>query len=372
MALFKFNTLHWHLTDDQGWRVEIKKYPLLTQTGAWRDSSPVPGDRSKPDGVPCGGYYTQDQIREILAYASQRHIAIVPEIEIPGHSAAALAAYPQFGNTDIPAYAPKVATTWGIHPYTYAPKEETFAFLADILDEICDLFPGQYIHIGGDEAPKTQWNASPFARDIMRQNNLNNAGELQAWFLRRVEQHLATRGRRLIGWDEIQEGGLPPSAIMMVWRDWKWALQALEKGNNIILAPKQYCYLDYTPGDLPENDPYYDNISRYQKKPVAVTLEKVYNLEPVSNGIRPDQEPRILGCQANLWTEYMFDWPKAEYFLYPRALAMSEVAWSPRAARDWPDFQHRLPAALRLLDALGVNHQGNGSFQLPSQPNINH
>jgi len=357
MALFKFNTLHWHLTDDQGWRIEIKKYPKLTQTGAWRAASPIQGDRYTPDATPYGGYYTQDQIREIVAYARQRHITIVPEIEIPGHSSAALAAYPQHGNTDIPDYAPKVQTTWAIHPYTYAPKEETLAFLSDILDEVCDLFPGKYIHIGGDEAPKTQWNASPQARQVMRQNHLANADELQAWFLRRVEQHLAARGRSIIGWDEIQEGGLSPTAVMMVWRDWKYALHALEKGNQIILTPRLYCYLDYTTGDLPDADPYYDNISRYQNPPRVVTLEKAYTLDPLAEGVRPDQEPQILGCQANLWTEYIYDWPKAEYFLFPRALAIAESAWTPRSARSYPDFLRRLPAALRLLDNLNVNYK---------------
>ena len=357
MALFKFNKLHWHLTDDQGWRIEIKKYPRLTQIGSWRASSPTPMNREKPDGVPHGGYYTQEQIREIVAYAKQRHITIVPEIEIPGHSAAALAAYPQFGNDDIPGYAPEVQSTMGVKPYTYAPKEETFAFLFDILAEVCALFPGEYIHIGGDEAPKKQWEASPFAQSVMRKNNLKNGDELQSWFLRRVEKHLAERGRKIIGWDEIQEGGLSPTAVMMVWRDWKWARHALDLGNNIIMTPRTHCYIDYTPGNLPENDPYYDNITRYQKTPRVITLEKVYHFEPVSEGIRPGQETQILGSQANLWGEYLYDWRKAEYFLYPRALAMSEALWRPRDARDWRDFQARLPAALRLLDKLGVNHQ---------------
>ena len=357
MVLFKYNTLHWHLTDDQGWRIEIKKYPRLTQTGSWRASSPTPGDRNKPDGVPHGGYYTQDDIREIVAYARANHVMVIPEIEIPGHSSAALAAYPRFGNTDIPGYAPKVQTTWGVHPYTYAPKEETFAFLAGILDEVCALFPdAPCIHAGGDEAPKTQWDASAFAKSVMKKNNLKDSHELQSWFVRRIEQHLNTRGRQLIGWDEIQEGGLSPTAIMMVWRDWKWAVLALEKGNKVIMTPKTHCYLDYTQGNTPET-PYWDNPGRWQKPPRVITLEKAYAFEPLPEGMPAEREAQILGCQSNLWTEYIQDWPKAEYFLFPRAIAIAEVAWSRKDARDWQGFQARLPNALRLLDRLRVNYQ---------------
>ncbi len=367
MALFKYNRMHWHLTEDQGWRIEIKKYPKLTQVGSWRSSSPSWGDRSKPDGLPHGGYYTQDQVREVVAYAKQRFITVIPEIEVPGHSSAALAAYPEFGNTDIPGYAPFVQTTWGVKPYTYAPKEETFRFLQDVLDEVCELFPdAQYIHAGGDEAPKKQWDASPFAKSVMQKNNLKDANELQAWFLRRIEKHLNSRGRQMIGWDEIQEGGLSPTAVMMVWRDWKWARHALDQGNNIILTERMHCYYDYTPGNLPD-DPYYHLISAYQKPPRVITLEKAYSFEPISNGIRPEQEKQILGSQANLWGEYLYDWNKAEFLLFPRAFAMAEVTWSPKDARDWQSFQSRVPAALKLLDKMKVNYQrADGSAALPT------
>jgi hexosaminidase len=357
MALYKFNTLHWHLTEDQGWRVEIKKYPRLTQTGAWRASSPAPGNRDQPDGTPHGGYYTQDEIREIVAYARQRAITIIPEIEIPGHSSAALAAYPEYGNTDIPGYTPKVQTTMGVKPCIYAPKEETFRFLQDILDEICALFPdAPYIHIGGDEAPKKQWKQSPFAQKVIRENNLKDEFGLQSWFIRRVEKHLNARGHRIVGWDEIQEGGLSPTATMMVWRDWKWARLAIEKGNDVVMTPKTHCYIDYTEGELLD-DPYYESAGNYQKPPWVISLEKVYHFEPVPEGTPLEREKQVLGCQANLWGEFLFDWNRAEYSLYPRLFAMAEVAWSLKGARDWASFQRRVPSALRRLDKLGANYR---------------
>jgi hexosaminidase len=362
MALYKFNTLHWHLTDDQGWRMEIKKYPRLTQTGAWRVSSPTPGNRDLPDGVPHGGYYTQDEIREIVAYARQRAITVIPEVEIPGHSSAALAAYPGYGNTDIPGYAPAVQTTMGVKPYIYAPKEETFRFLRDVLDEVCALFPDSpYIHIGGDEAPKTQWKASPFAQKVIRENDLKDEFGLQSWFIRRVEKHLNSRGRRIVGWDEIQEGGLSPTATMMVWRDWKWARLAIEKGNDVVMTPHSHCYIDYAESveGLPD-DPYYEHIGIKRsgnRPPRLLPLEKVYQFEPIPEGTPPEREKQVIGCQANLWGEYLFDWNRAEYNLYPRLFAMAEVAWSPKAARDWPSFQERLPAALRRLDQIQANYR---------------
>ncbi len=361
MALYKLNILHWHLTEDQGWRIEIKKYPKLTQIGSWRANSPTPGDRNKPDGVPYGGYYTQDEIREIVAYARQRGITIIPEIEIPGHAAAAIASYPELGNTDIESYAPKVMERWGVHPYTFAPKEKTFRFLQDVFDEVCALFPDSpYIHIGGDEAPKKQWEKSAFAQKVIRENNLKDEMELQSWFLARIEKHINARGRRIIGWDEIQEGGLSPTATMMVWRNWKWALLALEKGNDIIMTPTSHCYLDYAESieSLPD-DPYYEHVDNNLTKrtPRQVPLEKIYQLEPVPEGTPPDREKQVIGCQANLWSEYLFDWNRAEYNLYPRLFAMAEVAWSPKAARDWNSFQQRLPSALRHLDQIKANYR---------------
>ncbi|AWI10075.1 hypothetical protein CKA38_13140 [Ereboglobus luteus] len=362
MALYKFNTLHWHLTEDQGWRIEIKKYPRLTQIGAWRANSPTPGDRNKPDGVPHGGYYTQDEVREIVAYAHQRGITVVPEIEIPGHAAAAIASYPELGNSDIEGYAPKVVETWGVKPYVFAPKDETFRFLQDVLDEVCELFPNsKYIHIGGDEAPKKQWKASAFAQKIIRENNLKDEFELQSWFLARIEKYLNARGRRIVGWDEIQEGGLSPTATMMVWRDWKWARLAIEKGNDVVMTPNSHCYLDYlASADDKLADPYYEQpaLNRSGNRPQRlVTLEKAYHFEPIPEGTPPEREKQVLGCQANLWGEYLFDWNRAEYNLYPRMFALAEVAWSPKEARDWSCFQKRLPSAIRYLDKVNANYR---------------
>ncbi|MDR1281506.1 MAG: beta-N-acetylhexosaminidase [Opitutaceae bacterium] len=361
MARFKLNTLHWHLTDDQGWRIEIKKFPLLARTGAWRPSSPVPAARDKTDGVPYGGCYSQDEIREIVAFAHSLHIAIVPEIEVPGHSSAALAAYPQFGNTDAAGYAPPaVATHWGIFPNTWAPREETFAFLDAVFDEVCALFPDTpFFHIGGDEAPKTQWEASGLAQDVMRENGLADAFGLQSWFIHRVEKMLAARGRRIVGWDEIQEGGLSPTAVMMIWRDVKWARLALENGNDIVMTPASHCYLDHTGGDTPQTvaDPWFEYIGGIGNRDTVLPLEKVYGFEPVPAGTPPERERQVLGCQANLWSEYLFDWTKAEYHLFPRLFALAEVAWSPPGKRDFENFRDRLPAALRYLDRAGVNYR---------------
>jgi hexosaminidase len=363
MALYKFNTLHWHLTDDQGWRVEIKKHPMLTQTGGWRASSPAPGDCDKPDGVPHGGCYTQDEIRELVACARQRAITIIPEIEIPGHAAAAIASYPELGNSDIAGYAPRVIEKWNVHPYIYAPKEETFRFLQDVLDEICALFPdAPYIHIGGDEAPKKQWKESPFAQKVIRENNLKDESGLQSWFLRRMEGYLNTKHRRrIVGWDEIQEGGLSPTATMMVWRDWKWARLAIERSNDVVMTPSSHCYIDYAESieNLPD-DPYYEHPPIKHSgnhPPRLIPLEKVYQFEPIPEGTPPEREHQMLGCQANLWGEYLFDWNRAEYDLYPRLFAMAEVAWSPKAARDWASFQRRMTPALGRLDRLGANYR---------------
>lgn len=245
LAFHKMNVFHWHLTEDQGWRIEIRKYPKLTEVGAWRESSPPYGNRNSDDGVRYGGFYSQAEIKDIVAYAAARHITVVPEIEMPGHAAAAIAAYPEFGNRDVPGYAPKVLTRWGVHPYTFAPTAETFAFLEDVLSEVLELFPSKYIHIGGDEAPKDQWKQSATAQAVMKREGLKDEHELQSWFIRRIEKFLSSKGRRLVGWDEIQEGGLPKSATMMVWRDSNWAKHALELGNQVVMAPTSHTYFDY-------------------------------------------------------------------------------------------------------------------------------
>lgn len=351
MALHKLNTFHWHLTEDQGWRIEIKKYPKLTQVGAWRASSPPYGNRNSDDGQRYGGFYTQKEIKDIVAYAAARHITVVPEIEMPGHAAAAIASYPELGNTDVPGYAPRVMTRWGVQPYVYSPKEETFHFLENVLTEVCELFPSQFIHIGGDEAPKTQWHQSKFAQAVMKREGLKNEDELQSWFIRRIEKFLEAKGRRLIGWDEIQEGGLPKTAAMMVWRDAKWAQHALTRGNEVVMSTTSHTYFDYYQARAESErakGKEFEAIGGY------LPLEKVYSYNPTFVAENPAQEKQILGTQCQLWSEYFKDMKKAQYMAFPRVCAFSEVAWTPQAGRSFPDFMSRLPSQLERLRQLGI------------------
>lgn len=350
MALQKLNVLHWHLVDDQGWRLQIRKYPKLTEVGGWRAQSPRRGNREKGDGTPYGGYYTQAQVREVVAYAAERFITVVPEIEMPGHAAAAIAAYPQLGNTDIPGFKPQVLDSWGIHPFTYAPSEKVFRFIADVMAEVAELFPSKYIHIGGDEALKDQWKQSKFAQGVIRKHGLKDEYGLQGWFVRRVETILASYGRRLIGWDEINEGGLSPKATMMVWRDWKWAELAIQQGNDVVMTPKTHCYLDYYQADPAKAD-----------EPEAIhgliTLEKAYSLDPVPPGLPADAARHVLGVQGNLWSEYLPDARQQQYMAFPRLCALAEVGWSPPEQKDWKGFKVRLAPLLERLRLLGVNYR---------------
>lgn len=352
MAFHKLNVFHWHLTEDQGWRIEIKKYPKLTEVGAYRDSTPPYGNRNSDDGKRYGGFYTQEQIKELVAYASARHITIVPEIELPGHAAAAIAAYPALGNTDIPNYDPKVCVRWGVHPYIFAPKEETFSFLEDVLTEVCDLFPSKFIHIGGDEAPKDQWKASKFAQEVMKREGLKDEHELQSYFIRRIEKFLASKNRSLVGWDEIQEGGLPKTATMMVWRDVNWARHALDLGNNVVMAPNAFAYLDHyqrPPAEELAKGAEFEAIGGF------LTVEKLYNYDPASIGRNDEERQRILGVQAQLWTEYMKDWKKVEYMAFPRIAALAEIAWLPTNKKSYADFRTRLDGVMKHYDAHGIN-----------------
>ncbi|MBT8335218.1 MAG: beta-N-acetylhexosaminidase [Gemmatimonadetes bacterium] len=350
MASFKFNRFHWHLTEDQGWRIEIEAYPKLTEVGAWRDGTLVGHYGNRPhtfDGERYGGFYTQDEIREIVAYAAARHITVVPEIELPGHSSAALAAYPEFGCGEGPV---EVAQLWGVFEDIYCPHERTFGFLETVFDEVLDLFPSPWIHIGGDEAPKAQWERSAAAQEVIRREGLADERELQSWFIRRIERHLNAAGRRLIGWDEIVEGGLSPTATLMFWRDWN--AEALElaasQGNDVVMTPNSVMYFDHYQAD-PEGEP------------VAIggltTLEDVYAFDPVPEPFRGGGEDRILGAQANLWTEYIPTPQKAEYMAYPRAVALAEVVWSAEDHRDWTSFQARLSPILERLDLRSVNYR---------------
>lgn len=351
MALYKLNRFHWHLTEDQGWRIEIKGYPRLTEVSAYRDETVIGQVGEEPrhyDGRRYGAFYTQQDVRRIVRYAADRGITIIPEIELPGHSSAALAAYPELACTDGPF---EVATRWGVFEDIYCPSEETFAFLEGVLTEVMELFPGEYIHIGGDEAPKARWEQSELAQAVIRREGLQDEHELQSWFIRRIERFLNEHGRRLIGWDEITEGGLSPTATVMYWRDWEEDVPGLaaSQGNDLIMTPNSTLYLDHY-----QDDP--------DAEPLAIggltTLEDVYAYEPVPADLAADGAAgRILGAQGNVWTEYMKTPSKVEYMVFPRALALAEVVWSPGNARDWTSFTARLNAHRERLDALHINYR---------------
>ena len=347
LALYKLNVLHLHLTDDQGWRLEIKKYPRLTQLGAWRRET-ILGQNFDPyvgDGTPHGGFYTQKQMRDLVAYATARHVTIIPEIEMPGHAGAALAAYPELSCT---GKTFEVSTRWGVHEDIFCPSEQTFAFLQDVLLEVMQLFPSKYIHIGGDEVPKKQWEDSPVAQEVIRREGLGNEEELQSYFIRRIEGFLRAHRRRLIGWDETLEGGLAPEATVMSWRGVEGGIEAARQGHDVIMTPANRTYLDYYQGD-PAAEPL--AIGGF------VSLDSVYAFEPVPGGLAPEQAAHVIGAQGNLWTEYIPTPALAEYMILPRLLALAEVLWSTREARNWDRFVARLPTQFARLDALGAEYR---------------
>ncbi len=350
MSRFKLNRFHWHLTEDQGWRIQIDAYPRLVEVGAWRNESPLEKnlDPYIGDGIPHGGFYTKGDIRDIVAFAEERFVTIIPEIELPGHATAALASYPELGCTDDRL---EVSTTWGVHDTIFCPKEETFEFLETVLSEVMELFPSEYIHIGGDEVPKRQWEESELAQALIRREGLADENQLQSWFIRRIERHLRTNGRRLIGWDEILEGGLAPDATVMSWRGTEGGIAAARQGHDVVMTPVQHAYFDFYQGDS-LSEPLAMNWAEF-----PIPLETVYAFEPVPDALTDAQAEHVLGAQGNVWTEYMQTQEYVEYMAYPRALAMAEVTWSPRAARDWGAFTDRLRTVLRHLDAMGVNYR---------------
>jgi hexosaminidase len=347
LATYKMNTFHWHLTEDQGWRIAIEQYPRLTEVGAFRNETILEKnfDPYVGDATPHGGFYTQEQIREVVAYARRRFVTVIPEIEMPGHSTAALAAYPELGCTDA---AVEVATVWGVHENIYCPEEITFSFLEAVLREVMELFPSTYIHIGGDEVPKRQWQESDVARAVMQREELADESELQSYFIRRIEQFLSSHGRRLIGWDEILEGGLAPGATVMSWRGTAGGIAAARQGHDVVMTPTSHVYFDYYQGD-----------PRYE--PLAIggytPLDRVYSFEPVPDELTAEEAKHILGAQGNVWTEYIKTPQHVEYMALPRMLALAEVVWSPRQRRDWDFFLHRLPSHFGLLDGLDVNYR---------------
>jgi len=372
MAHFKLNRLHWHLTDDQGWRLEIKKYPKLTEIAAWRDATIIGQyGNFKPfiyDGKKHGGYYTQEQAKELVRYAAERKITIIPEIELPGHSSAVLAAYPEFGSYEMKngvsvqgmnvlkkenstSYNNEISTSvpgfWGVHYNIFGPKQETFQFLEDVLTEVMEIFPSDYIHIGGDEVPKDHWITSEIAQEVIRKNELKDEHELQSYFIKRIESFLNKNGRNLIGWDEILEGGLAPNATVMSWRGEAGGIAAAKMGHDVIMTPNSHMYIDHGQGKQAD-EPLF--ICCY------LPLEKVYSYHPRPVDLTKEEQKHILGVQANMWTEYVPSFTKMQYMVFPRILALAEVAWMPKEKKDYDSFfTTRLPKRLAELEYQDVN-----------------
>jgi hexosaminidase len=355
LAMYKMNTFHWHLTDDQGWRIEIKKYPKLTEIGAWRKGSMVGHYREqKFDDNRYGGFYTQDDIKEIVAYATQRHITVIPEIEMPGHAVAALASYPEYSCTGGPF---EVALKWGVLDDVFCPKEETFTFLENILSEVISLFPSQYIHIGGDECPKTRWKKCTNCQALIKKEGLKDEHELQSYFIQRIEKFVNSKGRKIIGWDEILEGGLAPNAAVMSWRGTKGGIEAAKQKHFVVMTPGTHCYFDHYQGE-PKNEPL--AIGGY------TTVEKVYNFNPTPKELTSEEAKYILGAQGNVWTEYINDDKKVEYMIFPRMLALSEVLWGTSNPEKYTDFQERMLQHFLVFDKKGINYS-KAFFEITSK-----
>jgi hexosaminidase len=342
MSLHKLNVLHWHLTDDQGWRLEVPKYPELTRIGACRKAVGPDAALTGSPHKPYCGFYTEADVRAIVRHAADRFITIVPEIDIPGHSQAAIAAYPWLGVT---GRRPPVSTDWGINTWLLKPDARTLQFVYDVMDEVMALFPSKYIHIGGDEAAKDQWQASPDVRAHLKRLGLKDMNALQGWFTTQVANDLARHGRTAIGWDEILEGKIPESAAVMSWHEPEDALQAIELGHDVVMASSPTLYLDHYQSDLHDEPP---------GRPAVESLQDVYDYDPVPPAATTAQESHILGVQANLWTEYMPTFARVQHAVFPRIAALAEVAWSPAATHDWQGFLERMPAELARYRALGI------------------
>lgn len=346
LAKYKMNVYHWHLTEDHGWRIEIKKYPKLTSVGAFRAGTQISNYTDSLNGndhLPYGGFYTQDEIREVVAYAAERHVTVIPEIELPGHSLAALAAYPELACGDNPGPF-KVAEHWGIFEDVYcAGKENTFKFLEDVLTEVMALFPSPYIHIGGDECPKQRWKVCKFCQKRIKDNHLKNEFELQSYFVKRIEKFVNSRGRKIIGWDEILEGGLAPNATVMSWRNIEEGIKAAKQGHDVVMSPLSHVYFDFIQG-------------RRELEPLAIgwgynSLPRVYNYDPTPAVLSDKEKEHIIGVEAAIWTEHMDTHRKVEYMLYPRLMALAEIAWTPLEKKDSVSFfEERLPKHLAVLD----------------------
>ncbi|MBN3036646.1 MAG: family 20 glycosylhydrolase [Bacteroidales bacterium] len=364
IAMHRMNVFHWHLTDDNGWRIEIKKYPLLTEVSAWRVDredepwrSPTPPKPGEP--ATYGGFYTQEEIREIVQYAADRHITVIPEIEMPGHTSEVFAAYPELSCTGKKLYV-QPGSYWPNNDIFCAGKEETFEFLENVLTEVMALFPSEYIHIGGDEADKTRWKACPLCRKRILDEGLADEDELQSWFIKRMEMFLQSKGRKLIGWDEILEGGLAPEATVMSWRGFEGGFEAARQGHDVVMCPTSYCYFDYYQAD-PDFEP--EAIGGF------TTLKKVYSFEPVPEGLSGTESRHILGGQGNVWTEFIPNPEHAGYMALPRMTALAEALWSPKELRNWDNFRSRLDAHFKRLDQMKVNYS-KGSWKVDIRPDI--
>ncbi|MEP6616233.1 MAG: family 20 glycosylhydrolase [Ginsengibacter sp.] len=367
LAFHKFNYFHWHLTDDQGWRIEIKKYEKLITIGSKRNGTIIgryPGTGN--DNTPHGGFYTQDEIRDVVKYAADRFITIIPEIEMPGHASAAIAAYPDLScfpdeSTQVPKGAAwsgsttgkQVQQTWGVFEDVFCPTENTFTFLENVLDEVMALFPSKYIHIGGDECPKESWKRSPFCQQLIKEKGLKDENGLQSYFIQRIEKYVNSKGKSIVGWDEILEGGLAPNATVMSWRGEKGGIAAIKEGHHVIMTPDTYVYFDHS------QNKHEDSVTIGGYLP----LEKVYNYEPVPPVFTEAQASDsmgkakfVLGAQANLWTEYITNPRKVEYMIFPRMSALSEVVWTPKAKKDWSNYQRKLPAMLKRYEFMGASY----------------
>lgn len=346
MAFHKLNRFHWHLTDDQGWRLEIKKYPLLTEKGQWRKETVIGSLKSGVyDGIPHGGYYTQEQVRELVKYAADRYVTIIPEIEMPGHALAAIACYPELSCGLEDHY--ETATRWGVFKQVYCPKEETFKFLEDVFDEVFELFPTTLVHIGGDECPKASWKRCPHCQALIRQLGLKDEYELQSWFVTRMEKYINSKGHEIIGWDEILQGGLAPNAKVMSWLGEEGGIKAAKQHHEVVMAPYPKYYLDYWQAD-PDSEPL--------AMGGPTTLKTMYEYNPVPDVLTAEERRFIIGVEGCLWTEYVSTPEHAEYMAWPRMCAIAESAWSNFDRKDWDSFTRRMETHFLRLDALDVNY----------------
>jgi hexosaminidase len=369
LALHNINRFHWHLTDDQGWRIEIDAYPKLMEISSMRKETVIGRNTGEYDGTPHGGYYTKEELKEIVQYADERYITIIPEVDLPGHMLAALAAYPELGCTGGPY---EVSREWGVFEDVLCPgKEETFTFLEAVLTEVMEIFPSRYIHIGGDEAPKTRWEKCPDCQARIKELGLKDRNGhtaehyLQSYVTARIEKFLNDHGRSIIGWDEILEGELAPNATVMSWRGMDGGIKAAQMGHDVIMSPTDYCYFDYYQTQHTEGEPL--AIGGY------LPLEKVYSFEPAPDQLTAEQKNHILGAQANLWTEYISDPEHVEYMTLPRLAAMSEVQWMKPGKKEYTAFLKRLPRLLSLYEKLGYNFATHVSDVKAEQtPTVSH